>query len=52
MYNWEAEIIDIETAFLYSGLEEELYMKIPKGYNAYKTLKFNKKSCLILDHVL
>ena len=30
-YNWEAEIIDIKTAFLYGDLEEEIYMKIPKG---------------------
>ena len=35
-YNWKAEIIDIEIAFLYGDLEEEIYMKILKGYSEYK----------------
>ena len=35
-HNIEAEIINIETAFLYGDLEEEIYMKIPKGYSEYK----------------
>ena len=52
IYNWEAEIIDIKTAFLYGDLEEEIYMKIPKGYSEYKGIDLNKKSFLILDHVL
>jgi Reverse transcriptase (RNA-dependent DNA polymerase) len=26
---------DIETAFLYSDLEEEIYMRIPEGYSKY-----------------
>ena len=28
-YKWENKIINIETAFLYRSLEEEIYLKIP-----------------------
>jgi hypothetical protein len=31
--NWTMELIDIETAFLYGDLEEEIFLKIPSGYN-------------------
>ena len=51
MYNLEAEIINIEMAFLYGDLEEEIYMKTPKGYREYKGMDLNKKSYLFLDHV-
>ena len=30
--NWYAEVIDIQTAFLYGKLEEKIYMKIPEGF--------------------
>ena len=30
--NWYAEVINIQTAFLYGKLEEEIYMKIPEGF--------------------
>ena len=30
MYGWNFEIVDIETAFLYGELDEEIYMKIPE----------------------
>ena len=32
MYGWKAEIVDIETAFLYGELEETIFMKVPVGY--------------------
>jgi Reverse transcriptase (RNA-dependent DNA polymerase) len=32
MYNYESRVVDVDTAFLYGNLEENLYMKIPKGY--------------------
>ena len=47
MYDWSAEIIDIETAFLYGDLEEEIYFKIPEGYEEYKEKGLEDK-CLIL----
>ena len=31
--NWYGEIIDVETAFLYGELQEEIYMMIPSGFN-------------------
>jgi Reverse transcriptase (RNA-dependent DNA polymerase) len=32
MYNNESRVVDVETAFLYGNLEENIYMKIPQGY--------------------
>ena len=43
-YGWEAEIIDIETVFLYGYLEEEIYLKIPDGYEKYTSKKIDKKT--------
>ena len=51
-YGWEAEIIDIETAFLYGKLEEEIYLKIPDGYEKYTSKKIDKDDCLILDQAI
>ena len=30
-WNLKVKIVDVETAFLYGDLEEEIYMDIPKG---------------------
>lgn len=35
IYNYEVEHLDVETAFLNASLNEELYMKLPKGYEQY-----------------
>ena len=51
MYEWSAEIIDIETAFLYGDLEEEIYLRIPEGYTEYKG-NDQKEKCLILRHAI
>jgi hypothetical protein len=32
LYNYDSKVIDVETAFLYGDLEEEIYMQIPQGY--------------------
>jgi len=34
IYNLHAVLLDIETAFIYGKLEEEIYMEIPLGYKA------------------
>ena len=31
VYGWDADIADIETAFLYNDLNKEIYMKMPEG---------------------
>ena len=51
-YNWETEIIDNGTAFLYGDLEEDIYLKTPKSYSEYSTMLLNREPCLILDHAL
>ena len=35
VYSWHCEIVDVETAFLYGDLDEEIFMKIPEGLNEY-----------------
>lgn len=35
---FDAEIIDVETAFLYGTLEEEIYMKVPEGLSEIITV--------------
>ena len=32
MFRLHAVLLDVETAFLYRKLEEEIYMEIPSGY--------------------
>ena len=51
-YQWEAEIIDIETVFLYRNVDEEIYLKIPDGYKKYTSKKINENDCLILDQAI
>ena len=48
MYGWDVDIVDIETAFLYGDLDEEIYMKIPEGLAEHLDTKFNDDICLVL----
>jgi len=42
VWNLQTKIIDVETAFLYGNLEEEIYMECPDGMNG------NDDECLLL----
>ena len=45
---WEADIIDVETDFLYGDLEEEVFMKIPEGLDVFLDKEFKTNDCLLL----
>ena len=46
------EVVDIETAFLYGILDEEIYMKIPEGLETYLETNFEEEDCLVLDKAI
>ena len=48
--DWHAEIVDVGTAFLYGDLDEEVYMKIPSGYQEVVELIDEKHWCLELKN--
>ena len=43
----KGKIINVETAFLYGDLKEEIYMTIPRGFGEYKE-KDLKDKCVLL----
>ena len=46
--NWDADVVDIETAFLCGNLDKDIYMKVPEGLAEYLDTKYNNKDCLVL----
>ena len=45
---WRAKLIDVETAFLYADLMEEIYMKCPEGMNEFDGTNENN-TCILLQ---
>ena len=39
------EVVNIETAFFYGILEEEIFMKVPEGLDIYKGSDFDEDKC-------
>ena len=33
LYDWDLAILDVETAFLYGDLKEDIYMDLPVGFS-------------------
>ena len=50
--NWDMEIVDVVTAFLYGDLEETFFMKIPAGLEEYLQTSFDEDDCVILEKSL
>jgi hypothetical protein len=46
IWNLEASIVDVETAFLHGELQEEIYMSIPEG------MSYDSKHCLLLTSTI
>ena len=49
---WNMEVVDIETAFLYGILDEEIFMKMPEGLDIYLDTNFSNHECLVLDKAI
>ena len=47
-YGWIMEIVDVETAFLYGDLDEEIYMKIPQGLHLFTGEQYDVDDALVL----
>ena len=52
MMKWKSEIIDIETAFLYGELDEEIFMKNPEGINLVCDERYGPDDVLLLVHAI
>ena len=67
LYDWNITILDVETAFLYRDLKEDIYMDLRAGFfsldenilevtnilkNKFKMKQTNRKVCLKLNHAL
>ena len=47
-YCWDADIVDIQTAFLYGNLGKSIFMKLPEGLAEHLDTVFDDNVCLVL----
>ena len=47
---WDANVMDVETAFLYSNLDEEIFMNVSEGYKSLR--EGGDDECLALQKAL
>ena len=49
---WIMEIVDVETAFLYGDLEEEIFMRIPEGMDLFTGKSYEADEALLLQQAM
>ena len=50
--SWKIDIVDVETAFLNAPLSEDIYVKVPEGYDKYTNLSTKTNEVLKLNRAL
>ena len=50
--NLKGKVVDIDNAFLNGDLENEIYMKIPEGYDEVASKDVDKEDCLIFQKAI
>eukprot|EP00977_Amphora_coffeiformis_P025732 scaffold21722_cov122-Amphora_coffeaeformis.AAC.1 len=50
--DWVAEIVDVETAFLYGDMDVEMYMKIPEGLEHIEPTIDRRETSMVLEKSL
>lgn len=50
--NWDADIVDIETSFLYVYLDDEIYLRILEGLDTYTNAIFDSDDCFVLKKTM
>eukprot|EP00957_Ditylum_brightwellii_P134685 10267752-Ditylum_brightwellii.AAC.1 len=50
--DWVAEIVDVETAFLYGDMDVEMYMKVPEGLEHIEPTIDRRETSMVLEKSL
>ena len=52
VYGWDADIVDIKTAFLYGNLDKEIFMKVLEGLAKHLNTMFDDNIWLVLVQLM